>query len=101
MSVSLRGQLEALRAHVRSVGLGSPVHLVAHSVGAVYAFALADESPALVSTVTTVEGNFTLADAFWSRSIAALDEDQARPQIESRLRDPLAFPPRMESQPPQ
>jgi len=89
--VSLEGQVEELRAHVSSRHPGVPVHLVAHSIGAVYAFTLADESPDLVETVTTVEGNFTLADAFWSRSIAALDERGAREEIEARLTDPAAF----------
>jgi len=91
VDVSLEGQVAALRSHVESRHPETPVHLVAHSIGAVYAFTLADESPDLVETVTTVEGNFTLADAFWSRSIAALDEDRARSEIEGRLRDPRAF----------
>ena len=89
--VSLDGQVAALRSHVRSRHPGTRVHLVAHSIGAVYAFTLADESPELVETVTTVEGNFTLADAFWSGSIAALDEDRARSEIEGRLGDARAF----------
>lgn len=90
-AVTLEAQVGALRSHVESRHPGTRVHLVAHSIGAVYAFALADESPYLVESVTTVEGNFTLADAFWSRSIAALDEDRARSEIEGRLRDPRAF----------
>jgi pimeloyl-ACP methyl ester carboxylesterase len=89
--VSLEGQVEALRSHVQTWHPGSRVHLVAHSIGAVYSFTLADESPDLVETVTTVEGNFTLADAFWSRSIASLDVDQAQTEIEIRLSDPRAF----------
>jgi len=91
VDVSLEGQVAALRSHVESRHPETPVHLVAHSIGAVYAFTLADESPDLVETVTTVEGNFTLADAFWSRSIAVLDEDRARSEIEGRLGDPRAF----------
>lgn len=67
------------------------MHLVADSVGAVYAFTLADESPELVETVTTVEGNFSLAGAFWSRSIAALSEADARASIEERLAAPDEF----------
>jgi lipase len=90
-AVTVEAQVDALRSHVESRHPGTRVHLVAHSIGAVYAFALADESPDLVESVTTVEGNFTLADAFWSRSIAALDEDRARSEIEGRLRDPRAF----------
>lgn len=90
-SVSFRGQIEALRQHIRARHPGARVHLVAHSIGAVYAFALADEFPGLVASVTTVEGNFTLADAFWSRSIAALDAQRARVEIQDRLDDPAAL----------
>lgn len=89
--VTLDGQVEALRAHVRREGVGGPVHLVGHSIGAVYAFVLADRHPELVASVTSVEGNFTLADAFWSASIAALDEDAARSSIEDRLAGPEGF----------
>lgn len=89
--VTFEGQVQALREHVQSRHPGSRVHLVAHSIGAVYAFALADRFPELVDSVITVEGNFSLADAFWSRSIAALDEIQAHTVIEQRLSDPEAF----------
>lgn len=89
--VTFEGQVRALREHIQSRHPETCVHLVAHSIGAVYAFALADRSPDLVDSVTTVEGNFSLADAFWSRSIAALDMIQAQTAIEQRLSDPKAF----------
>lgn len=89
--VTLDGQVDALGRHVREAAGGGPVHLVGHSIGAVYAFALADREPASVASVTSVEGNFTLADAFWSRSIAAMDEAGAQEAIEPRLGDPAAF----------
>jgi pimeloyl-ACP methyl ester carboxylesterase len=90
-AVTLDAQVAALRTHVRQQAAGGPVHLVAHSIGAVYAFVLADRDPALVASVTTVEGNFTLADAFWSAAIAAVDEAEARASIEERLGDPEGF----------
>jgi len=89
--VTLAGQVASLRAHVEKEHGDGPVHLVGHSIGSVYAFTLANQSPGLVASVTSVEGNFSLADAFWSRSIAAMSEDQARLSIESRLSDPLGF----------
>lgn len=89
--VTLEGQVRALREHIEARHPGSPVHLVAHSIGAVYAFALADREPGLVQSLTTVEGNFTLADAFWSRSIAALGAEDAQRVITQRLDDPDAF----------
>jgi lipase len=89
--VTFGRQVEALREHVNSVAPGGPVHLVAHSIGAVYAFVFADESPEAVASITSVEGNFTLRDAFWSASIAAMDESGARVAIEARLDDPAGF----------
>jgi pimeloyl-ACP methyl ester carboxylesterase len=65
-------------------------HLVAHSIGAVYAFELADARPDLVESVTSVEGNFSLDDAFWSRSIAELEADEARRRVLALLGDPRA-----------
>lgn len=89
--VTLAGQVKALRSHIMQRYPGVRVNLIGHSIGAVYAFTLADESPELIATVTTVEGNFSLADAFWSSSIAALNEDDARLSIEARLADPTGF----------
>lgn len=89
--VTLAGQVKTLRSRIIQRYPGFRVNLVGHSIGAVYAFTLADESPELVATVTTVEGNFSLADAFWSSSIAALNEDDARLSIEARLADPAGF----------
>jgi lipase len=90
-AITVDGQVAALRAHIASHHPGQRVHLVGHSIGAVYAFALADAEPDIIASVTSVEGNFTLADAFWSRSIAALDEDHARQIIADRLSNPVAF----------
>ncbi len=90
-TITVAGQVAALRAHIVAHHPDQRVHLVGHSIGAVYAFTLADREPDLVASVTSVEGNFTLADAFWSRSIAALDEEAARQTITQRLSDPGAF----------
>jgi pimeloyl-ACP methyl ester carboxylesterase len=89
--VTLAGQVSALRTHIDERHHERRVTLIAHSIGAVYAFTLADQSPELVASIVTVEGNFTLADAFWSKSIAAMTEEQARASIEARLLDPEAF----------
>lgn len=89
--VTLAGQVASLSAHIEKEYGDGPVHLVGHSIGSVYAFTLAHQSPWLVASVTSVEGNFSLADAFWSKSIAAMSEDHARLSIESRLADPLGF----------
>ena len=88
--VSTAKQVALLLDHIEGLG-GGPAHLVAHSIGAVYAFELADARPDLVASVTSVEGNFSLHDAFWSRSIAELEADDARRRVLALLGDPQAF----------
>lgn len=89
--VTLAGQVEALHAHIEERHREGRVTLVAHSIGAVHAFTFADQFPELTASIVTVEGNFTLRDAFWSKSIAAMPEEQARGSIEARLSDAGAF----------
>jgi lipase len=89
--VTLAGQVSAVRTHIEERHPEGRVTLVAHSIGAVYAFTLADQCPELVASIVTVEGNFTLRDAFWSKSLAAMAEQEARATIEARLVDPVAF----------
>jgi len=48
-----------------------PVDLVGHSVGGAVAWRLSLLRPDLVRSLTSVEGNFSLGDAFWSRQIAS------------------------------
>jgi lipase len=43
------------------------VQLIGHSVGGVVAAGYAHRFPKRVASFVNVEGNFTLADAFWSR----------------------------------
>ncbi|MEM5344734.1 alpha/beta fold hydrolase [Paraburkholderia azotifigens] len=53
-----------------------PCVLLGHSVGGAVAMLVAEAAPERVRGVINVEGNFTLADAFWCRKIAGLsDED--------------------------
>jgi pimeloyl-ACP methyl ester carboxylesterase len=48
-----------------------PVHAVGHSVGGAVAVLFARRHPGLIRSLTSVEGNFTLRDAFWSQKISA------------------------------
>ncbi|WP_461164440.1 alpha/beta fold hydrolase [Arthrobacter sp. R4-81] len=83
--ISTESQVVALYEHVEAVGGQEPVHLIAHSVGAVYAFTLAARYPERVASIVTVEGNFSLADAFWSGALAAMPADQAETAIQASL----------------
>ena len=86
-AISIESQVAAVREHIESVHGQGPVHLVAHSIGAVYAFTLAARFPDLVASIVTVEGNFSLADAFWSRSLAGMPADRAESAIRTSLSD--------------
>lgn len=83
--ISTESQVAALQEHVEAVSSQGPIHLIAHSVGAVYAFTLAARYPERVASIVTVEGNFSLADAFWSGSLAAMPADQAETAIRASL----------------
>lgn len=52
-------------------------HLVGHSVGGVVAVVMADRYPKAVASLVSVEGNFTLQDAFWTKKLARMDEHEA------------------------
>jgi lipase len=89
--VTTESQTEALYNHISSTHPDRKVHLIAHSIGAVWAFTLAAQFPDLVASIVTVEGNFSLADAFWSSAIAALTADEAESTIRSTLSDTPAW----------
>ncbi|MCV2402282.1 alpha/beta hydrolase [Marinomonas sp. C2222] len=52
-----------------------PVWLLGHSVGGAVAVLLASKAPNLVKGIISVEGNFTLNDAFWCQKIANMDSE--------------------------
>jgi pimeloyl-ACP methyl ester carboxylesterase len=78
--ITIAAQTACLRRAIDRLDRDGPVHLAGHSVGVVVAAAFADESPDRVALVN-VEGNFTLADAFWSAQIA----DQRLEEVEALL----------------
>ncbi|UCJ17324.1 alpha/beta hydrolase [Pseudomonas sp. MM211] len=53
------------------------VHLVGHSVGGAIAMLFATAHPTRVASIYSVEGNFSLADAFWSASVARMTPHEA------------------------
>ena len=67
---TLNDQVEHVAGYIEKHA-GGPVHVVGHSVGGAVSVLLAAAYPTLVSSVTSVEGNMTLDDAFWSAGLAS------------------------------
>jgi len=73
--IDLAGQAALLVRHLRE-HIGQPAWLLGHSVGGALAMMVADRAPELVRGLVSVEGNFTLRDAFWCARIAQLDDEE-------------------------
>ncbi len=68
-----------------------PVHVVGHSIGGAVAQLFAARHRALAASLTSVEGNFTLKDAFWSSKIAAMPLAEVDAILEGYRTDPQAW----------
>jgi lipase len=86
--ITLDAQVEHVRAAVLDAFGAKRVHVVGHSVGGVVAMLLARRHPDLVASVTSVEGNFTLKDAFWSGKVAAMSPREAEDMMDGFRADP-------------
>lgn len=64
------------------------VHLVGHSVGGAIAILFATAYPHRVASLFSVEGNFTLNDAFWSASVARMSPVEAEAMLASFRENP-------------
>jgi pimeloyl-ACP methyl ester carboxylesterase len=73
--VDLNGQADEIVRVLRDE-VGQPAWLVGHSVGGAVMMLAADRAPELVAGLISVEGNFTLKDAFWCGRIAALEQSE-------------------------
>jgi pimeloyl-ACP methyl ester carboxylesterase len=62
--INIQGQVERIREVVKAEFNECAVSLVGHSVGGVVAYAFAHRYPECVKSLVSVEGNFTLKDAF-------------------------------------
>lgn len=78
--------VRVLRAEVKQ-----PAWLVGHSVGGAVMMLAADRAPELVAGLVSVEGNFTLKDAFMCGRIAALPEVEWAGEYGAMEDDPAAW----------
>lgn len=88
---SLADQADHLAGWLAARGIAGPVHLVGHSVGGAVAMLLARRHPGRVLSLTSVEGNFTLRDAFWSQRIARLPLDEVAAEVAAFRADPAGW----------
>ncbi len=88
--ITMESQADHVAALARESG-ADRAHLVGQSVGGVIAFLVAQRHPDLVASVISVEGNFTLGDAFWSQKIAGMEEADVRRVLEVSRKNPAGW----------
>lgn len=89
-NLTLLDQARHVAGFIARLGTGT-VHLVGHSVGGAVSVLVARHFPELVETLTSVEGNFTLKDAFWSGQIAVKADEEVARVISGYEADPDAW----------
>lgn len=80
-AISLDAQVAHVKEMITAAFGDRPVHLVGHSVGGVVAMLFAAAFPDHVDRIVSVEGNFTLNDAFWSASVARMTPTEAEQML--------------------
>jgi pimeloyl-ACP methyl ester carboxylesterase len=88
--ISMESQADHVAALARGAGAKS-AHFVGQSVGGVVAFLVAQRHPGLAASVISVEGNFTLGDAFWSQRLAAMEEEGVRQVLDGHRKSPASW----------
>ena len=89
--LSIPTQIAYLRATIETHFGPEPVHLVGHSIGGVIAALFAHSFKDRVQSLVSVEGNFTLNDAFWSASVARMSPAEADQMLAGFRQDPAAW----------
>jgi len=89
--ITIGAQVDYVAAAVDRVAPHGPVHLVGHSVGGVVAMVFAHRFPSRTASVVNVEGNFTLADAFWSARVARMTPGEASDLLDADRADPARW----------
>jgi len=89
--ISLPAQVAHLRGLIDARYGNVAVDLVGHSVGGAIAMLFAATHPDRVRRIVNVEGNFTLADAFWSASVGRMTDNQAAAMLAGFQAAPLQW----------
>jgi pimeloyl-ACP methyl ester carboxylesterase len=88
--IDLPGQADEIVRILREE-VGRPAWLLGHSVGGAVMMLVADRAPELVLGLISVEGNFTLKDAFWCARIAPMAEIDWAAEYGAMEDDPAAW----------
>lgn len=84
--ITLPGQVEYLRRLLMERGIGR-AHIAGHSIGGAIAVLFARTYPDNTESVISIEGNFTLKDAFWSKSLAEMPIDGVERSLQNDRSD--------------
>ncbi len=89
-SLSLEDQARHVAGFIAALDRG-PVHLAGHSVGGAVAVLVAQRFPDHVRSLISIEGNFTLKDAFWSAQLADKSDAEVADIFAGYIADPAAW----------
>ncbi|MBX2839015.1 MAG: alpha/beta hydrolase [Gammaproteobacteria bacterium] len=89
-ALTLQHQADYIAQIIEEQNFGK-VHLVGHSVGGAVAVLTASKHPELVASVTSIEGNFTLKDAFWSAQVAKKEVSEVEAMVADYRSNPEAW----------
>jgi pimeloyl-ACP methyl ester carboxylesterase len=90
LGIDLHTQAEEV-ARVLREEVGEPAWLLGHSVGGAVMMLAAELAPELVRGLISVEGNFTLKDAFWCSRIAPMPDADWAAEYGAMEDDPAAW----------
>jgi pimeloyl-ACP methyl ester carboxylesterase len=90
-TIDLLAQVEHLHQVIEESFPGEAVHLVGHSVGGAVAMLFAQAHGERVRSLVSVEGNFSLDDAFWSAAVARMSAAEACTMLDGFRADPGAW----------
>ncbi len=85
--LTLLDQANHVATFIANNALGK-VHIVGHSVGGAIATLVALHHQEHLLSLTTVEGNFTLKDAFWSEQLSKKSDAEVADIISAYCQDP-------------
>jgi pimeloyl-ACP methyl ester carboxylesterase len=89
--ITIDAQVRYVHATIDQTTPDTRVHLVGHSAGGVIAMVYAHRFPDRVAAVVNVEGNFTLADAFWSARLARMTPGEVGDLLRAGRQDPARW----------